>query len=612
MDSQKNDKEKDAAFKAIKDSIKPEYDDPNEEQQQAIDKLDRQTGFNPNPKKKKKDKDDKIEELPKYYVQKFSNDTMLIEAVLIAGIPKFLIARNGTITIEGQSVFPDKILKPLESLSYINKPYSFGSTKEVDACIKKVAPDTLDLLYRKVKSIWKKYVDADDFHISICSADTVFSYFQDKIGLTHYLFFVGNPASGKSNNLTVFQHLAYRNMTSSDMSHSNIYQFLGSMDEGVGTLCEDEADNIDDYPDKMRIYKNGYTTGRPILKTDTTYGRKQYKFNTFCFKAFAAERLPDSVKAKGFNQRIIEIPCVYGFPTYDISEVINPAGENEHILLLDELMEVRNSLLIYRLKHYGEKLPDIKTNLHNREKQLFKPVLRIFHNTSALIEILPVISKYVSQKREANANTLYAFLYRLIKHLIQTEKTNEIQSKTIWEKITTAYLTELDSDGKPKLENGEIKMNENPYGLPGEFIPNKKLSYDTEEFGVISQKQIGEICKDVFGATKSKRHGTSNKLVFDPKKIERLGKIYDLSLEVKVKENGEDGDDGIDAGLDRHLREGIESEETTISHELIDENYKTEKEIPIEITLEKDTKEPSDPNNLPHLSHLSQNGGPEL
>ena len=80
---------------------------------------------------------------------------------------------------------------------------------------------------------------------------------------------------------------------------------------------------------------------------------------------------------------------------------------------------------------------------------------------------------------------------------------------------------------------------------------------------------VGEICKDVFGATKSKRHGTSNKLVFDPKKIERLGKIYDISLEVKVKENGEDGDNGIDVGLDKHLRKGIESEETTISNDQI-------------------------------------------
>lgn len=598
--------DKDEAFKAIKDSIPPEFDDPTEEQQEGIDKLDRQTGFNPKPKKRKKDKDDKMDELPKYYIQKFSNDEMLIESILIAGVPKFLVARKDVVTIEDQSVFPDKILKPLEFLSYINKPYSFGSAKEVKSYIKKEAPDTLDSLYRKVKSIWKKYVDADDFHISICAADTIFSYFQDKIGLTHYLFFVGNPASGKSNNLTVFQHLAYRNMTSSDMSHSNIYQFLGSMDEGVGTLCEDEADNIDDYPDKMRIYKNGYTTGRPILKTDTTYGRKQYKFNTFCFKAFAAERLPDSVKAKGFNQRIIEIPCVYGFPIHDISEVINPAGESEHILLLNELMEIRNALLIYRLKHYGDKLPDIKTNLHNREKQLFKPVLRIFHNTSALNEILPVISKYVSQKREANANTLYAFLYRVIKHLMDT-KGLEIPSKTIWEKITTPYLIESDSDGKPQLDkNGQIVMSENPYGLAGEFIPNKKLSYDTEEFGVISQKQISEICKDVFGATKSKRHGTSNKLVFDPKKIERLGKVYDIDLEVKVKENGEDGDDGIDVGLDRHLKAQTGNTNSTIVQEERCENYNNDEEIIPEITLKKDTNEPSDPNNPPHLSHLPQ------
>ena len=102
------DEVKDEAFKAIKDSIPPEYDDPNEEQQQAIDKLDKQSGFNPNPKKKKKDKDDKIDELPKYYVQKFSNDTMLIESALIAGAPRFLVARNGIVSIEDQRSFPTR------------------------------------------------------------------------------------------------------------------------------------------------------------------------------------------------------------------------------------------------------------------------------------------------------------------------------------------------------------------------------------------------------------------------------------------------------------------------------------------------------------------------
>ena len=146
--------DKDAALKAIKDSIPPEYSDPTEEQQLAIDALDKRTGVNPNLKKRKKDKDDKIDELPKYYVQKFSNDTMLIESVLIAGVPKFLVARNGSITIEDQSVFPDKVLKPLEHLSYVNKPHSFESAVEVDACIKSTIKYVCYMLWYSINLIF--------------------------------------------------------------------------------------------------------------------------------------------------------------------------------------------------------------------------------------------------------------------------------------------------------------------------------------------------------------------------------------------------------------------------------------------------------------------------
>ena len=59
-------------------------------------------------------------------------------------------------------------------------------------------------------------------------------------------------------------------MTSTDITSANIYQFLGGLEEGGGTICEDEADNIDDDKDKMRIYKNGYTTGHAVLRTDTS------------------------------------------------------------------------------------------------------------------------------------------------------------------------------------------------------------------------------------------------------------------------------------------------------------------------------------------------------
>jgi hypothetical protein len=355
------------------------------------------------------------------YVQKHHDGDLLAEAIIIGRKAYFAVAapkvgnpEQVSITLQESIQIDDTtILKPLELTSYINKPYTFKSEQEFNELVENTRGRTLDSLYRKVKSIWEKYIDADDFHISICAADTIFTYFQDKIGLTHYLFFVGGNGSGKSNNLTVLHFVAYRNMMSSGMTAANIYQFLGSREEGIGTICEDEADNIDEDREKMKVDKNGYTTGFPYHRTDTSSGRQQLKFNTFCFKAFAAEKLPDSVKAKGFNQRTIELPCVYGSPKYDISEVVNPAGEDEYQQLLDELLDTRNTLLVYRLLHFKDKIPDIKLNIQNREKQLFKPVLRVFQKTeTTLNELLPVISKYISQRRQSNANTQHAFLYR--------------------------------------------------------------------------------------------------------------------------------------------------------------------------------------------------------
>jgi len=214
----------------------------------------------PDQKDAKQERRDEGKETHTFHVQKASNKDVLAESILINNKPYFLVSEkkdNGEVTIairECISIFNGKY-RPLEAVSYVNKPYSFASEEEVKLYVERAKSEKLDSLYEKVKKTWIKYIDADSFHISICAADTLFTYFQDKIGLTHYLFFVGNAGSGKSNNLTVFQYLGYRNMTSTDISHYNIYQFFGNMDEGVGTLCEDEADNIDEQTEKMKIYK---------------------------------------------------------------------------------------------------------------------------------------------------------------------------------------------------------------------------------------------------------------------------------------------------------------------------------------------------------------------
>jgi hypothetical protein len=260
--------------------------------------VDRDKGSQNNKNKKKE-----------IYLPNYSKGPVA-EAVLIGGKPCFLVSRTGTISVESSIELENLVIKPLEANSYLSKPYSFSSEEEVRQCMHRANAESLDTLYEKTKSLCKKYIDADDFHISICAADIVYTYWQEKIGLTHYLFFIGDNNSGKSINLQFIHILSYRNFMSTDITAANIYQFFGGEEEGQGTLCIDEADDIDANADLMRIFKNGYTCGFPVARVDTSQGRKQYRFFTFGFKAFSAERLPDSVTAKGFNQRIVELSQV--------------------------------------------------------------------------------------------------------------------------------------------------------------------------------------------------------------------------------------------------------------------------------------------------------------
>ena len=57
--------------------------------------------------------------------------------------------------------------------------------------------ETIDSIYQKAKSIVRKYNDQDEYKVILLSADTVWSYFQDKFSTTHYLCVVGENGSAK-------------------------------------------------------------------------------------------------------------------------------------------------------------------------------------------------------------------------------------------------------------------------------------------------------------------------------------------------------------------------------------------------------------------------------
>jgi hypothetical protein len=535
--------------------------------------------------------------IKKEYVQKLSNDKALAEAILIGNKPSFAIVDFSDldnvriVTMESLSYSEDTRLVP-ELLS--NRPYSFKDKDEFYSYIERAKNETLDSLFDKTLNTWKKYIDADDFHLKICAADTMFTYFQDRIGTTHYLYFIADNDAGKSNNLKLLNILAYRNLMNTSMTHANIYNFLGSKEEGVGTICIDEADNIDEYPEMMSILKSGYTKGFPVVRMiDTSIGRKQLKLNTYAFKALAGERLPDEVEAKGFMQRTIVLKCLPGFPKYDISEITDPAGDDEYQDLLQELNDLRNLLFCYRLVHFKDKIPNIRLNIYNREKQLFKPLLRIFQGTRTFDILKPVISKYINERRENKANSFHAFLYRIIRDLTRSRGTLQLDFTTIWD---------------------FLKMN-----VEWKDIQYKAQSIETVEFGVISQKQVGSILKNVFGGTPPKHTGSARRLIFPQHVLDRMKHIYEMNIEIKVDfettETLDDharfgfGTDGTDGTVSGGI--GIDSSEFGIEENA--ENIKENDKILERNNTEskdndglKDTNISLHPQNVSQVSEVSQ------
>ena len=103
--------------------------------------------------------------------------------------------------------------------------------------------------------------------------------------------------------------------------------------------------------------------------------------------------------------------------------------------------------------------PDIQLSIKNRDKQLCKPVLRLFKNTKAVDEIVKALSKFLAEKNNKKLNSLDSYLYSVISDLVKDENT-EIPNEILWKIICS---------------------------LPGNPIPNKPQSYQTDEFGTISK-----------------------------------------------------------------------------------------------------------------------------
>jgi hypothetical protein len=101
---------------------------------------------------------------------------------------------------------------------------------------------------------------------------------------------------------------------------------------------------------------------------------------------------------------------------------------------------------------------------------------------------------------------------------------------------------------------------------------------------VISQKEVTQILEHVFGA-KPKKLGGVRSLIFNTGKLQRLGKVYDLSIQVQVlqedsssEKSGSDRTDVSDMDTGNDVAASSTGLDTcTVSEEIELENTQNEK-----------------------------------
>lgn len=251
-------------------------------------------------------------------------------------------------------------------------------------------------------------------------------------------------------------------------------------------------------------------------------GRQPQSYYVYCFKAFTAEKQPDSFKSKAFNERTFVINCFAGDPKYDISEVIKAADDIDLKAQFDELVDVRRCLLIYRLLHCNDPIANVRLDIKNRDKQLCKPLIRLFKNTKALEEIKQSLLKLLQEKKDRKLNTVHAVVYKVLMDIVEEAKKEQ---------------TSLDKDAVilefRQIWDAFVKKVE------GTTSPKHPRSIDTTDYGLVSEQEVGSILRSRFGGEDARTEKVK-RLKFSRMKLERLSRNYSSIDKITVDEGSEE------------------------------------------------------------------------
>lgn len=368
--------------------------------------------------------------------------------------------------------------------------YMFESEEEFIKYLSMAAKESFHSLYLTIDKVYRKYVNVEEHYYPILVGDTIWSYFQDRFGTTHYLIFTGDNGSGKNSALLVFRYLGYRVFYVVSASAANYYTALGSREEGQVCIAEDEADDIGKDKDKRNVLKSGYNSGGSVPKVELEGGRSQDNWLVYCLKWLAMEELKEDKNTKGIIDRSLKLRFVPGDVDYNIKDVLQSGDDPEYQKLYNELIHIRKLLFCFRLIHRNDPIPQIRLNVKGREAELVKPLIRLFRNSpEAREKIIGSLSMFIQERNESRNDSFESKLLGSIQSLIGARKSRKGENQNQIEEDKTL--------GDYTFTN-ECIRNKLIVDTEAEEDPEKKGMYYSPLVGSFGQAKITSVLKSKF------------------------------------------------------------------------------------------------------------------